>query len=231
MMDTADWELAGPAPIPPHPWSLSPAEAIALQRRLAGKITLENRLATVKHVAGVDVHTKAGVARGAVAVLAFPGLELVETATSSRSIAFPYIPGLLTFREGPSIMDALERLQTRPDLLMVDGQGIAHPRRMGIASHIGLLTGLPSIGCAKSRLCGTAGEPGMSRGSYALILLEGEVVGAVLRTRAGVKPLFVSPGHRIDLAGSLAYVLACCPRYRLPETIRQAHRLASAAGL
>jgi deoxyribonuclease V len=166
------------------------------------------------------------VACAAVVVLAFPGLEIVARATATRPIAFPYIPGLLTFREGPPILDALDRLDRKPDLFIFDGQGIAHPYRMGIASHIGLLIDLPSIGCAKSLLCGRYQEPGVERGSHIPLDDNGETIGAIVRTRSGVKPVFVSIGHRMDLKSCIDVVLACCKGYRLPETTRIAHRLA-----
>jgi deoxyribonuclease V len=209
-----------------HSWDMSPQDARKLQRRLAPLVIRERGLTTVKTVAGIDVGMKGGVACAAVVVLAFPGLEIVARATAMRHIAFPYIPGLLTFREGPPILDALDRLDRKPDLLIFDGQGIAHPYRMGIASHIGLLTDLPSIGCAKSLLCGRYQEPGVERGSHIPLDDNGETIGAIVRTRSGVKPVFVSIGHRMDLKSCIDVVLACCKGYRLPETTRTAHRLA-----
>jgi len=210
-----------------HSWELSPQEALALQQQLADQVVSENRLGRVTTVAGVDVGQQDEIAQAAVVVLSFPDLEIKEVATARRRVQFPYIPGLLSFREGPVILDAFDKLLAAPDLFIFDGQGIAHPRRLGIASHIGLLTGLPAIGCAKSRLCGQYREPGLKGGSHVPLVDNGDIVGAVLRTRAGVKPVFVSVGHNIDLATSIEYVLACCRGYRLPETTRQAHRLAS----
>jgi deoxyribonuclease V len=151
----------------------------------------------------------------------------VEYAIATRPATFPYIPGLLSFREGPVILDAMNKLSAAPDLLIFDGQGVAHPRRLGIASHIGLLLDLPSIGCAKSRLCGQHEEPGLERGSHVPLMDKGETIGSVVRTRSGVKPVFVSVGHRLDLRTSVEYVLACCRGYRLPETTRRAHLMAS----
>jgi deoxyribonuclease V len=209
-----------------HPWDLSPQDARKLQRKLAPLVIRKCGVTTIKTVAGIDVGLKGGVACAAVVVLAFSGLEVVAQATATRHIAFPYIPGLLTFREGPAILDALGRLDCNPDLLIFDGQGIAHPCRLGIASHIGLLTDLPSIGCAKSRLCGRYQEPEVERGSHIPLVDHGETIGAVVRTRSGVKPVFVSIGHRMDLKTSIDVVLACCKGYRLPETTRKAHRLA-----
>jgi deoxyribonuclease V len=162
-----------------------------------------------------------------VAVLDAGTLECIESTCIDVEIRFPYIPGLLSFREGPAVIAALDRLRTVPDLLIIDGQGLAHPRRFGLACHIGVYTGLPAIGCAKSRLCGTHRMPGRKRGARAVLKDRGDVIGAVVRTRTGVKPVYVSIGHRIDLETGIAWVLRCCTWYRLPETTRQAHRLAS----
>jgi deoxyribonuclease V len=205
---------------------MSPQDARQLQVNLSARVIRENRLETVKTVAGIDVGIKGDTACAAVVVLNFPGLNVVAKATATRQITYPYIPGLLSFREGPVILDALDRLDRKPDLVIFDGQGLAHPCRLGIASHIGLLTDLPSIGCAKSRLCGQYREPDVKRGSHVPLMEHGETIGAIVRTRTGVKPVFVSIGHRIDLKTSIDYVLRCCKGYRLPETTRQAHRLA-----
>lgn len=210
-----------------HYWDMLPQDARRLQMKLATHVIRENRLGTVKTVAGIDVGIKGGMAYAAVEVLNFPGLDIASQATATRRVTCPYIPGLLSFREGPVILDALDRLDRKPDLLIFDGQGIAHPRRLGIASHIGLLSDLPSIGCAKSRLCGQYQEPGVERGSHVLLMDHGETIGAIVRTRTGVKPVFVSIGHRVDLKTSIDVVLGCCKGYRLPETTRIAHHLAS----
>ncbi len=209
-----------------HRWDLAPEEAAALQRDLAARIERQNRLGPLKHVAGIDVSVRDDVGQAAIVVLDLEKLSLVEYAVVTRPITFPYIPGLLSFREGPAVLEALAQLKTTPDLLMVDGHGYAHPRRIGIASHVGLAADLPSIGCAKSRLVGQHDEPGEDVGSYASLFDRGEVIGAVLRTRSGVNPLYISIGHRIDLATSIQIVLACCRGYRLPETTRWAHRVA-----
>ncbi len=209
-----------------HSWDMSPQDARRLQVTLSAHIIRKNRLKTVKTVAGIDVGMKGDMACAAIVVLDFPGLDVVAKATATRRIAFPYIPGLLSFREGPVILDALERLNRKPDLLIFDGQGIAHPYRLGIASHIGLIVDLPSIGCAKSRLCGQYQEPDIERGSHVPLMDHGETIGAIVRTRTNVKPVFVSIGHCIDLTTSIDYVLGCCKGYRLPETTRRAHRLA-----
>lgn len=212
-----------------HPWDISPTEAIAIQQQLRGEVVREDRLGPVRHVAGVDVGFEEGGAltRAAVAVLGFPSLELVDHAIFHVPTRFPYVPGLLSFREIPAVIGALEKLTVIPDLLLCDGQGIAHPRRCGIASHLGLLCGIPSIGVAKTRLIGEHVEPPGLRGASVPLLDHGETIGAVLRSRPGVKPLYISIGHRISLATALDYVMACVTRYRLPETTRWAHRLAS----
>lgn len=223
-----------PAPVlpqiePPADWRLTPKEAAALQAALSPLVVRENRLGAVRRVAGIDVGFEASgtIARAAVAVLSFPELALVETAIARLGVSFPYVPGLLSFREAPVVLAALRQLSAPPDLLLYDGQGIAHPRRLGIASHLGLLTGTPSIGVAKTRLIGVHGEVPMVRGGWTALTDKGETIGAVLRTRSGVKPLFVSIGHGVSLPGAIGWVMACTTRYRLPETTRWAHRLAS----
>ena len=200
-----------------------------MQRELRAHLILTDHLEPVRRVAGVDVGFEAAgtVTRAAVAVLRYPELDVLETAIARRPTAFPYIPGLLSFRELPAVLAALEPLREPPDLLLCDGQGIAHPRRFGIASHLGLLVDIPAIGVAKTRLCGTHEEPPNQRGAWTPLWGQGEIIGAVLRTRPGVKPLYISPGHRVGLETALAYVMGCCTRYRLPETTRHAHRLAS----
>jgi deoxyribonuclease V len=212
-----------------HLWDTSPTEAAAIQLRLGDRVIAEDALGSVRSVAGIDVGFEDGgkVARAAVVVLGFPGLEVLEQILARRASSFPYIPGLLSFREIPAVLDAFERLRFNPDLILCDGQGLAHPRRFGLACHLGVLTDLPTIGVAKTRLVGTHTEPGLARGDWAPLWDAGSVIGAVLRTRSQVKPLFVSIGHRIGLDTAIGYVLACSPRFRLPETTRRAHRLAS----
>jgi deoxyribonuclease V len=180
-------------------------------------------------VAGVDVGFEASgtITRAAIAVLSFPDLKLQKQAIARRPTTFPYVPGLLSFREIPAILDALAQLQRSPDLLLCDGQGIAHPRRLGIASHLGLLVNLPAIGVAKSRLVGEHADIPDQRGAWQSLLDKGETIGAVLRTRSGTKPLYISAGHRISLPTAIAYVMQCTTKYRLPETTRFAHKLAS----
>jgi deoxyribonuclease V len=212
-----------------HPWTLEPSDAIALQKELADQVTREATLGEVHTVAGVDASYRAEIARAAVVTLSFPDLEIVEYAVATRPISYPYVPGLLSFREAPAVLDAFEKLTVVPDLLIFDGHGIAHPRRIGIASHIGLLVNLPSIGCAKRRLRGHYEEPGRERGSFTYLTHKGETVGAVLRTRTDVKPVFVSIGHRVDLPTAIHYVLACGGGYKLPETTRWADKIAGGA--
>lgn len=212
-----------------HAWAVSPAEAIAIQQQLRGLVRIVDDFAAPQRIAGVDVGFEAGntITRAAVAVLAFPSLELVEYAIARQPTRFPYIPGLLSFREVPAVLAALAQLSMLPDLLLCDGQGIAHPRRLGIASHLGVLLDLPTIGVAKSRLVGTYEEPGEEKGSWQPLYSGDELLGSVLRTRSRVKPLFISPGHRVGFTAARELVLACTTRYRLPETTRWAHRLAS----
>jgi deoxyribonuclease V len=216
-----------------HPWPATATEAIDLQKRLAPLIETVGQPTAVRRIAGVDVAFPGGgdVTRAAVAVVSFPDLEVVEAAVLDQPTRFPYVPGLLTFREAPAVLALLESLKTVPDLLMVDGQGMAHPRRIGIASHVGLLTGIPTIGAAKSRLCGEHDEPGPARGARTPLLHRGEVVGTVLRTRTGVRPLYISIGHRLSLEAAVEWVLACAPRYRLPEPTRLADKLSKGRGV
>ncbi len=212
-----------------HPWQVSPAEARNIQQELRGLVETEDRLGPISRVAGIDVGFETGgkTTRAAVAVLGFPDLQTLRQAVARQPTRFPYVPGLLSFREIPAVLAALEQLDQLPDLLLCDGQGLAHPRRLGIASHLGILTDIPSIGVAKSRLVGTHVEPGPEKGSWVPLMDGSERIGAVLRTRRGVRPLYISCGHRISLETAIEYVLACTPKYRLPETTRQAHKLAS----
>jgi deoxyribonuclease V len=212
-----------------HSWNLSPSEAIALQRQLATQVITEDRLGKVQAVAGIDVgfEDQGKITRAAVVVLRLDDLSLIEQVIARQPTCLPYIPGLLSFRECPAILAALEKLTVLPDLLLCDGQGIAHPRRFGIACHLGVLTDLPSIGVGKSRLVGKHGPVPDARGDWTPLVDRRETVGAVLRTRTGVSPLFVSPGHRISLPTAIDYVMACTTRYRLPETTRAADKLAS----
>ncbi len=212
-----------------HPWDLTPKEAIALQGQLRDRVVLEDRWGPVRLVAGVDVGYEEGkrTTRAAVAVLSFPELTLYESVVARVPTTFPYVPGLLSFREIPAVLAALAQLESTPDLLLCDGQGIAHPRRFGIAAHLGLLVDTPAIGVAKSRLLGQYAEPGLEKGAWSPLLEQGETIGAVVRSRSGVKPLYISSGHRIALPSAIHWVLACTTRYRLPQTTRWADHLAS----
>lgn len=214
---------------PRHEWNVSPMEAEAIQARLRQEMVLEDQLGPVRFVAGVDAgfEEEGRVTRAAVAVLTFPELTLHEYVIARRPTTFPYVPGLLSFREAPTVLDALERLRTTPDLLLCDGQGMIHPRRFGIACHLGVLTNLPSVGVAKSWFIGQHEPLPEERGAWQPLTDRGERIGAVLRSRVGTKPLYISQGHRISLQTALDYVMACTTRYRLPETTRWAHRLAS----
>ncbi len=213
----------------PHPWQLSPTEAIQLQKQLATQVICNDQFRQVNYVAGVDVgfENSNQITRAAVVVLSYPELELVEYAIARRPTEFPYIPGLLSFREIPSVLDALNKIKQTPDLLLCDGQGIAHPRRLGIATHLGIICDLPSIGVGKSRLLGRHETVPENKGEWTALLDHNETIGAVLRTRVGVKPLYISSGHKICLESAIKYVMTCVTRYKLPETTRWAHRLAS----
>lgn len=211
---------------PLHPWDVSPTEAMAIQERLRDRVSQETDFTQVRTVAGIDVSVKDDAAKAAVVVLDYPDLTPIDQSTAEQSVQFPYIPGLLAFREGPVVLRALEKLATEPDLFIFDAQGLAHPRRMGLATHIGLVIDRPSIGCAKARLCGTYHEPGPERGAYTHLRDGNEIIGAVVRSRSEIQPVYVSVGHKIDLETAIHYVLHCCRGYRLPETTRWAHRVA-----
>lgn len=208
-----------------HGWQVSVGEARNIQSGLAGQVCRQNEVTVPHLIAGVDISVKkaSDTAIAAVVVLEYPGLKLVETKVVNGKLNFPYVPGLLSFRELPLALTALESLNANPDLLMVDGQGLAHPRRIGFACHLGLFVDKPTIGCAKSLLCGTHDEPRTEAGSYTELVEGDEVIGAALRTRTGVKPVYVSIGHKIDLEHAIYWVLECCRGYRLPETTRLAH--------
>lgn len=212
----------------PHPWDVTPQQAMAIQRELADQVDTQTpiHLGSLRLVAGVDVSVKNDISRAAIVVLTFPELLVIEAATAEMPTTFPYIPGLLGFREGAVILAAHQKLQRQPDACLFDGQGIAHPRRLGIASHIGLWLDAPTVGCGKTRLCGYYDEVGLEKGSYSLLRYRGEVIGAVLRTRTNTRPVYVSPGHRATLDTARELVLRCTTRYRLPEPIRAAHNTA-----
>jgi len=223
-----------------HRWDLSPAEAIALQGRLAPRVVLEGEPREVRLVAAADVAyadlprgrwgaARAGLARAAAVLLSYPGLEVLEQHVLESPVSFPYVPGLLSFREAPGLCLALERMSQPPDLLLVDGHGYAHPRRFGIACHVGLLAGVPTIGVAKSRLCGDSGPLPLEAGARVPLVENGEIIGLVLRTRAGVAPLYVSIGHLISLEAAAQWTLRLCRGHRLPEPARLADRLSKGA--
>ncbi len=211
-----------------HDWQVNTSQAMEIQRRLAAEVSKASQVITPRFIAGVDISVKRGqeMATGAIVVLNYPELRVVERKVVRGRLDFPYIPGFLSFRESPLLLAACEQLSITPDLILVDGQGIAHPRRFGLASHLGLFLDTPTIGCAKSLLCGEVKEPGVEPGSYAEIIDKGETTGAALRTKLGVKPVYVSTGHKIDLQTAIHWVMKCCRGYRLPEATRLAHQAA-----
>ncbi len=212
-------------PVVSHRWDVAPAQAIAIQKALRSRVLVKSLDDQPRIVGGVDVSVKEGRARAAVVLLSWPDLEPLEAVTAERHATFPYVPGLLAFREGPVVLEALADTMAPPDVLIFDAHGLAHPRRMGLATHLGVLLDLPTVGCAKSCLCGDYREPDVGRGSWTVLRHRDEAVGAVLRTRDHVRPVFVSVGHRVDLETAVSIVLDGAPRYRLPETTRQAHRV------
>ncbi|WP_083251069.1 deoxyribonuclease V [Acidihalobacter yilgarnensis] len=216
-----------------HPWMVDPAEARRIQVRLCTAVSLMDDFGVLRQVAGVDVGFEEGgaITRAAVVVLQWPSLVLVEQILARRPTQFPYVPGLLSFRELPAVLDAFERLSRYPDLVFCDGQGVAHPRGLGIAAHLGVLTGLPCIGVGKSRLVGTHAEVANERGASTPLYLGDARIGCVLRSRKGVRPLFISPGHRVSQETAPRLVMQALTRFRLPEPIRAAHRLASAPAI
>lgn len=212
-----------------EPLSLSPSQAIAIQNELRSQVRIDDDFGPITTVAGVDVgfEQQNTLARAAIAVLSFPELELIDYAIARRPVSFPYIPGLLAFREIPVVLAALAQLSRQPDMLLCDGQGIAHPRGLGIAAHLGIITDLPSIGVAKKRLIGDHAPVGNKKGDWTPLTIKSQPVGVVLRSRDNVKPLYISPGHRVSIDTAREMVLRCLTKYRLPETTRHAHRLAS----
>jgi deoxyribonuclease V len=208
-----------------HSWDLSPGEAVEVQQRLRKLVRLQPLTRPVHTIAGADIsfNKYSETVYAGIVVLSLPDLRIIETA-GVRSIAkFPYVPGLLSFREAPSLLEAWEKLKTKPDVLMLDGQGIAHPRRFGIACHVGVLLDWPTIGCAKSILVGRYGDLGLEAGSRSPLIDKGEQIGVALRTKNKVAPVYISPGHLIDLDSAIDLVLRSTTKYRLPETTRQAH--------
>ena len=213
-----------------YPWRVTPQQAVEIQKRLASQVSRVNHIdSEPKYIAGVDIsgEDKEGHATAAVVVLSYPDMRVVEVKRARKKTDFPYVPGLLSFRESPLILAAMERLVLRPDLIMVDGQGLAHPRRFGIACHLGLLVDLPTVSCAKSILRGKYQDLSREAGSYAELVDRDEVVGVALRTRTDVSPVYVSIGHKVDLDFAIRWTLAVCRGYRIPEPTRMAHQAAA----
>jgi deoxyribonuclease V len=210
-----------------HNWNVTAKEAVALQQKLRSQLILGNSHIprSIKTVAGADI----SYARGSdlffavVLVLAYPGMEIIEEASFSERVTFPYIPGLLSFREGPPLLRAFEKIRHAPDVVIFDGQGISHPRGIGLASHLGLFLDVPTIGCAKKRLVGENEEVGIHAGAFANLRIGNETIGAVVRTKSNVRPVYISPGHKINLKKAVSLALSCCLGYRLPEPVRKAH--------
>lgn len=213
-----------------HDWAMTPREAVELQKTLRDRVRLAPLERAVETIAGADISFNkfSSTIYAGIVVLALPSLEVIEEVGIVSETRFPYVPGLLSFRESPSVLEVWEKLKTEPDAVMFDGQGLAHPRRVGIASHVGLMINRPTLGCAKSVLVGKYEEPPAARGAWTELIDKGEVVGAALRTKSKVQPIFVSPGHLIDLAGAIDLTLACDGGYRQPEPTRRAHLLVNA---
>ncbi len=210
-----------------HPWDVTYKEAVKIQKDLKDKVSLKKINKRIEYIAGLDVSYAKGsnIMWAGVVVLDFPSLNKAEERWSQKKVSFPYIPGLLSFREIPALIDALRKLEIEPDLIFCDGQGIAHPRGLGLASHLGILLNKSTIGCAKSLLVGTYRQVGEDKGNYAYLIHQNRIIGAVVRTRSKVKPIFVSPGYGVMLNDCVKFVLETCSKYRIPEPTRQAHLL------
>lgn len=211
-----------------HSWQVTPKEAIAIQRDLAGKVRAEPLSGPVNTIAGVDVSIRGDRFQTAIVVVTLPDLRVIDKVVWRGDVPFPYIPGLLSFREMPAILPALEQLSVVPDVFMTDSQGIAHPRRFGLACHLGVMLDRPAFGVAKTRLTGQFGKLSTEKGGAAPLEDKGRIIGKVLRTRTNIKPVYVSIGHRITLGDAVRLTMACCPRYKIPEPTRLAHRLSKA---
>jgi deoxyribonuclease V len=207
------------------PKALTIKDALNTQNLMRKKVRLSPLIKEPRYIAGVDAAFSNDRVFAAACLYLFPELALIEQQSVVRKLRFPYVPGFLSFREGPAIKAALEKLARKPDLILVDGQGIAHPRGIGIASHTGILLAIPTIGCAKSRLIGDHEEPGIKKGKWSALIYEGKTVGAVVRTKDGVRPLFVSPGHKINLDDAIRFTIACADKHRIPEPLRCADML------
>ena len=210
-----------------HKWNVTNDEARQIQSELCHQVVKIDRFDKIRTVAGVDIGIRNDIATASVVILNYPNLQIVDGVVAESRIDFPYIPGYLSFREIPPLLVAFARLQTEPDLVIVDGQGIAHPRRLGLASHLGLILEKPTIGCAKSRLCGQYAEPEMEKGAWNYLIDNKDIIGIALRTRTNVSVVYISVGHLISLETARDITLACCPKYRLPETTRFAHQAAT----
>ncbi|MCS7233347.1 MAG: deoxyribonuclease V [Synergistetes bacterium] len=210
-----------------HKWNITPEEAIKLQNELRSKIVLENRvdISRLEIIAASDLAYDGDIGYAVVLVYSYPRLSLLEKISVKKEVKFPYIPGLLAFREMPLLIDAASRLSKKPDVWLIDGAGLAHPRRMGIATHFGIYMDTPTVGCAKSHLFGKFKEPGLKQGDYSYIYDGDEIIGAVLRTKDNVNPLFISIGYAITLDVAIKLVLSCCDGYRLPKPLREAHNV------
>lgn len=219
--------------LPLHPWKVTIEQAIEIQNHLRGKLLLKNSFSKLETIGGADVSysKQKDMLCGAIAVFSYPGLTLIDSATARGKISFPYIPGLFAFREGPVLLKAFKKLRIKPDLIIFEGHGIAHPGGLGLASHLGLWLDLPTIGCAKSPLVRQFRSPALSRGSIQWVWIGDKKVGAILRTKDRVKPVFVSPGHRIDLKTSIQVILNTSRGYRIPEPLRKAHQLSREIGV
>lgn len=213
-----------------HDWAMTPREAVELQKSLRERVRLQSLKKQIKTIAGADISFNkfSTVVYAGLVVMRLPSLEVIEEVGVVSETTFPYVPGLLSFRESPSVLEAWAKLKTEPDAVMFDGQGIAHPRRVGIASHVGLIINRPTLGCAKSVLVGKYEEPPQERGHWTEMIDKGEVIGAAVRTKTNVQPIFVSPGHLIDLEGAIKLTLDCDGGYRQPEPTRRAHLLVNA---
>jgi len=211
-------------------WDLTPREAAQRQRELAERVVVEDRFDGIRRVAGIDAGfpDDGQTTRVAICVMSYPAFEVLEQVVLERPTLFPYVPGLLSFREVPVMLEALERLTRTPDIILCDGHGRAHPRRFGSASHLGVLSGIATVGVGKSKLCGTFDEPAEERAAWTPLVHNDEIIGAAVRTRRKVSPIIVSVGHAISLQSAIDLVLDCAPRFRLPEPIRAADKLASA---
>ncbi|MBN1342609.1 MAG: endonuclease V [Phycisphaerae bacterium] len=214
-------------PRAPHRWRVTPARAIRIQKELTGRVVQAPLPASARWIAGADMAFSSDGRRCIAGVVLWDRQlrQVVEERLATRDVTFPYVPGLLSFREAPAVLAALRGLRRIPDVLVLDGQGLAHPRRMGLACHVGLLADIPTVGCAKSRLCGSGPEPGARRGSRSALVDGDEVIGAMVRTRDGVRCVYVSVGHRATLDEAITLVTGCCTRFRLPEPTRLAHQL------